>query len=245
MPPKSNENNDLQKNTGHSENIQGSNRVTFSYDLRVTSTIPPSQRRLYWLSGLFLDLFHILAIFVPTKEQDENMPKDENSSHEKGQAPSVVIPLKNKNRQRTPKRRDGITDKQQAFIDAIIEGHNLSEAYRLAYNAQNMSAASIHVEACRLAASPNVSLVLDRHYQMVSTNNRMLALSRSERVIQKLEEIGIDSTAHDGTQVHALKLLMQNLGMLTQVVELEDKTERTEQQLEKDIQNKLIALGIK
>jgi len=73
----------------------------------------------------------------------------------------------------------------------------------------------------------------------------MLAVSRSDRVIQKLEEIGIDSTAHDGTQVQALKLLMQNLGMLTQVVELEDKTERTEQQLEKDIQNKLIALGIK
>ena len=173
------------------------------------------------------------------------MPKDENQNHDKGQAPSVVVPITSKNRVRTPRRGNGITDKQQAFIDAIIEGNNLSEAYRLAYDAQNMSKASIHVEACRLAASPKVSLCLEKAWASIDQSRRMLAVSRSDRVIQKLEEIGIDSTAHDGTQVQALKLLMQNLGMLTQVVELEDKTERTEQQLEKDIQNKLIALGIK
>ena len=51
------------------------------------------------------------------------MPKDENQNHDKGQAPSVVVPITGKSRQRTPKNNRGVTDKQQAFIEAIIEGN--------------------------------------------------------------------------------------------------------------------------
>lgn len=173
------------------------------------------------------------------------MPKDQDQNHDKGQAPSVVVPITGKSRQRTPKNNRGVTDKQQAFIEAIIEGNNISDAYRLAYDASNMSNSSIHVEACRLSKNPNVSLMLDRYYSDMEANNRLMSLSRRDRVISKLEQVALRDGEADGTQVRALELLGKSMGLWIDKVETEDKTERNEQQLEKDIQNKLIALGIK
>ena len=175
------------------------------------------------------------------------MPKDneQNQNHDKGQAPSVVVPITGKSRQRTPKNNRGVTDKQQAFIEAIIEGNNISDAYRLAYDASNMSNASIHVEACRLAKNPNVSLSLDRYYSDLESNNRLMALSRRDRVISKLETVALRDGEADGTQIRAIELLGKSMGLWIDRVETEDKTERNEQQLEKDIEQKLIALGIK
>ena len=181
------------------------------------------------------------------RPKGEVMPKDQdqNQSHEKGQAPSVVVPITGKSRHRSPKNNRGVTGKQQAFIEAIIEGNNISDAYRLAYDASNMSNASIHVEACRLAKNPNVSLMLDRYYSDMEANNRLMTLTRRDRVISKLEQVALRDGEADGTQVRALELLGKSMGLWIDKVETEDKTERTEQQLEKDIEQKLIALGIK
>ena len=175
------------------------------------------------------------------------MPKDQdqNQSHEKGPVPNVVVPITGKSRHRSPKNNRGVTGKQQAFIEAIIEGNNISDAYRLAYDASNMSNSSIHVEACRLAKNPNVSLMLDRYYSDMESNNRLMTLTRRDRVISKLEQVALRDGEADGTQVRALELLGKSMGLWIDKVETEDKTERTEQQLEKDIEQKLITLGIK
>lgn len=53
---------------------------------------------------------------------------------------------------------DKLTAKQEAFARAYVETGNASEAYRQAYNAENMKPESIWVEACRTLADPNVSL---------------------------------------------------------------------------------------
>ena len=47
----------------------------------------------------------------------------------------------------------GLTDKQEAFAQAIFEGANFSDAYRKSYDAANMSAASVHT--CLLYTSPS------------------------------------------------------------------------------------------
>jgi len=53
---------------------------------------------------------------------------------------------------------DKWTDKKEAACQAYIEcGGNQSEAYRIAYNAENMSTKTVWEEACRLFASPKVS----------------------------------------------------------------------------------------
>lgn len=51
-----------------------------------------------------------------------------------------------------------MTEKQEKFAQRYIETGNASEAYRQAYNAENMSNEAIAVEACRLLDRPNVTL---------------------------------------------------------------------------------------
>jgi hypothetical protein len=51
----------------------------------------------------------------------------------------------------------GLTPKQLKFAHGAVSGVSLAEAYRQAYDAENMSERAIRTEACRLAAHPNVA----------------------------------------------------------------------------------------
>lgn len=166
------------------------------------------------------------------------------TDHEKGQVPNVVN-LKPKTRVKSKLNTDtGLTDKQELFAQLVFEGTNFSDAYRQAYTADNMSAASIHVEACKLVQHPKVSLRIDKLQRDREVEQRMQRLSRSEKVISKLEQIAMREGDADGTQVRALELLGKSLGMWVDRVETEDKTERTAEQLERDIAARLKRLGI-
>ncbi len=50
-----------------------------------------------------------------------------------------------------------LTPKQEAFVMAYVETGNASEAYRRAYNAENMKPETIHVKACELLKSGKVA----------------------------------------------------------------------------------------
>jgi phage terminase small subunit len=51
-----------------------------------------------------------------------------------------------------------LTAKQEAFAVAVAKGDTASIAYRAAYDASNMSAAAVHVAACRLSRNAKVAL---------------------------------------------------------------------------------------
>jgi phage terminase small subunit len=53
-----------------------------------------------------------------------------------------------------------LTPKQEAFVRAFMETGNASQAYRTAYNAENMKDSAIHVNACKLLKSTKVALRL-------------------------------------------------------------------------------------
>jgi len=55
---------------------------------------------------------------------------------------------------------DKLTPKQEAFARYIAEGLTYAESYKRAYNAENMSDNAVRVEASRLVASPNISLMV-------------------------------------------------------------------------------------
>ena len=133
----------------------------------------------------------------------------------------------------------GLTDKQEAFAQAIFEGANFSDAYRQAYDASNMSAASIHTEACLLVQNPKVSqrleqLNLDREQQ-----RRMQSLSRSDFVLKQLTEEAMNTENSDGARVRALELLGKSVALFTDKVETEDKTERDADAIKRELQAKL------
>jgi len=50
-----------------------------------------------------------------------------------------------------------LTGKQEAFARAYVETGNASEAYRRAYNAENMKPEAVWVEAGRVLSDPKVS----------------------------------------------------------------------------------------
>ncbi len=53
-----------------------------------------------------------------------------------------------------------LTPKQESFVLAYLETSNATEAYRRAYNAENMSEGAINVEAHRVLNHPKVALRL-------------------------------------------------------------------------------------
>jgi len=68
----------------------------------------------------------------------------------------------------------------------------------------------------------------------------MQALSRSEKVIKKLEQIGLDDVDVGSTaQIRALELLGKTIGMFTDRIETEDKTDRDADAIKAELQDKL------
>lgn len=55
-----------------------------------------------------------------------------------------------------------LTVKQEAFVKAFMETGNASQAYRTAYNAENMKDSAIHVSASQLLRNPKVALRLEQ-----------------------------------------------------------------------------------
>lgn len=143
---------------------------------------------------------------------------------------------------KTPVNSEGLTMKQEAFCMAILNGKGFSDSYREAYDAENMSAASIHREAYALATSPKIAARLERAEREKLAEQRMQRLSRAERVVQKLEDIALRDGGTDGTQVRALELLGKTLGLFIDRVETEDKTERDPESIRREIEARLARL---
>ena len=60
-----------------------------------------------------------------------------------------------------------LTGKQRGFTDSVLDGCSLADSYRHNYNAANMSDRAIHVEASRLAAHPDVALMIAEKRQAI------------------------------------------------------------------------------
>ncbi len=79
-----------------------------------------------------------------------------------------------------------LTPKQEAFAQAYVETGNASEAYRRAYNASQMKAPGIAVNASKLLASTKIALMVaelkashvERHNLTVDDISRMLIEDR-------------------------------------------------------------------
>lgn len=79
-----------------------------------------------------------------------------------------------------------LTTKQERFAQAYVETGNASEAYRRAYDAENMKDTAVHVNASKLLKNTKVALRLDelqrraqkRHDITIDTLTEMLKADR-------------------------------------------------------------------
>lgn len=105
----------------------------------------------------------------------------------------------------------GLTPKQEKFAQKYIELSNASEAYRQAYNAENMSNDAIKVEACRLLQNPNVALTVmkiqeqhaERHRVTVDSITKELDEARSLAMEEKQTSAAI-SASMGKAKIHGL-----------------------------------------
>ena len=137
-------------------------------------------------------------------------------------------------------RHQGLTDKQEAFCHAVMSGQCFSDAYRSCYNAAGMTAASIHVEASKLAASPKVSIRIESLQRDMEAQRRMQGAARGDAVLKQLTDIAMDLDIQDGARVRALELLGKSVGLWIDKVETEDVTaERSASDIREAIEAKL------
>ena len=151
---------------------------------------------------------------------------------------------KSKTRVRTgPNMITGLTDKQEAFVALVASGKNQSEAYRLAYDAERMAAGTVWTEASLLLSNPKVSSRLMVLNQEKEQQRRMMAVSRAERVLQRLETLA-DSATTESVRVRANELLGKTAGLFTDQIEVTTDTDRSVDQIQAAISDRLKRLGI-
>ena len=133
----------------------------------------------------------------------------------------------------------GLTDKQEAFCQAIMGGATFADGYRAAYCADDMVPNSIWNAASRLAADSKVRGRLEQLAEQKEAERRMLALSRADWVIERITQQVMDPATPPAVKTRALELLGKTIGLFTDRVETKDVTERSADEIEAQIRARL------
>lgn len=102
----------------------------------------------------------------------------------------------------------GLTDKQEAFARGVLKYPSLADAYRNAFDAGNMSVASIYSEASRLMDHPNVAarvrgLMEDRDRRKDGIDAKRIR----QHVYDRLMVESVDDDSPPAARIRALELL--------------------------------------
>lgn len=147
---------------------------------------------------------------------------------------------KGKKHQRSaPDPETGLTDKQEAFVQAIMGGKNYTDAYREAYNAAGMADGTIWNVSSTLAANPKVQMRLTALRAAKEAERRAIEVSRPEYVLRQLQAIADNPDEPTAARVRALELMGKTVAMFTDRTETEDKTDRSADEIEAAIKAKL------
>lgn len=118
----------------------------------------------------------------------------------------------------------GLTEKQELFAQGLAEGLTNAEAYRRAYDAGNMKPHVLHNEASKLAQHRGVA---DRVAQILAekrAKNSILSEKQSDRVWRNVWRLAEGEGVPPAVQQSAIALAAKMAGMLTDKVEIENKS---------------------
>jgi hypothetical protein len=135
----------------------------------------------------------------------------------------------------------GLTEKQLRFANGAVSGLSLADAYRQAYDAENMSERAIRTEACRLAAHPNVARAMEAISGEKQAKMQVLTVSDRDMLITNLRRWTKGDETPTSGQLRAAELLGKACGLYRDIVET--RTERPASEVLADIENRLNALG--
>jgi phage terminase small subunit len=133
---------------------------------------------------------------------------------------------------------DKLTGKQSAYVRAILKGANQSDAYREAYNAENMSDQAIWTEAGRLFRHPEVSRRITAGRAAQERQAVHSGASLRADLISKLKVL-TDSSESDAVKIRAIEVLGK-----TELVSLFlERTSTVEEEMSaEEIERELVAM---
>lgn len=114
-----------------------------------------------------------------------------------------------------------LTPKQTRFAEAVAAGHSLTAAYRLAYDAENMSAAATRNEASKLMANPEITLMVEGLQAERQRQQGISEVSDRDRVLEKLR-VMMDTAKTETVQLNAAIALGKSVALFTDVSEVRD-----------------------
>ncbi len=121
---------------------------------------------------------------------------------------------------------------------------SLSDAYREAYQCENMSGAAIRNEASKLAANHDIAMMVET---LRAKNERAVSASLvndREKVLERLREWMDNAEPTDTNKLKAAQLLGQTVGMFKDVVET-NSGDRDSTSVAAEIERRLAALQAK
>ncbi len=137
-----------------------------------------------------------------------------------------------------------LTPKQQHFARCVSQGMSQSQAYREAYDAEQMSPRAIHSEAHKLAKHPEIARRIEVLIQQKEQMAHRSALADRERVQTKLRAWLEGTEEATTTQLRSAELLGKAVGLYRDVVEdhrtpVQETAEDLEQALEEKLEQLL------
>jgi hypothetical protein len=155
-----------------------------------------------------------------------------------GKGSGDAAKVKGKTKVRSRKLSNGLTEKQEAFCQAIInEGCSLSAAYRQAYNAESMSNASVWQNAHKTSRLDKVRVRIEQLSDARDRSTLHDGRTIKEFVIQNLQDLA-HNAARDSDKLKATELL----GKLTDVAAFTERseTEIVDKRTAADVENELM-----
>lgn len=125
---------------------------------------------------------------------------------------------------RSGKTEAGLTAKQLKFVEGLVSGLSNADAYRAAYDTSAMKPGTIYNEASKLALRPDIATMVADKLSQKSQRNSMGALKQSERVWRNVWRLAEGENVPPAVQQSALALAAKMAGMLTDKVEIENKS---------------------
>lgn len=101
-----------------------------------------------------------------------------------------------------------LTAKQEAFCQAIADGMTQADAYRSAYNAQNMKPETVQVKACELAKDGKISV------RAAELKSKLAAKQLWTREMSVKALVKAYKVAEDGGQSTAMTAAVKELNVM-------------------------------
>ena len=116
-----------------------------------------------------------------------------------------------------------LTPKQEVFVQNLVKGMSQADAYRSAYNTQNMSDKTIHEAASRVVADSKVSARLFELRNAIAQGAIMSAQKRLEWLTERINDEDVDINA----KLKAVDLMNKMQGEYVQKIEADVKSDVT------------------